>query len=511
MPEADEITGKISLDASNFMSGMSSLMEKVNSFTALLGFGVGVTAFVELGKAAISAASDVQQSEVLFAQALGTVGVSYDSVSESAARYFKHLEEISGFQRDELEKSTTRLIQITQDYEVSLKLVAIATDMARGTGKSLAETTLIIGRAYEGQMGALRRAGVVLDKHTSSIEALNTIQKRFAGDGAAYMETYAGHVTKWQNLWHEFEVTFGKKMITALDMIADGFLVEIDAIKLVGKSLELAILEPVKILIEKFPAIRKFFDKDFVESVNKTATSAISDFGDMRKHWDSMWNPVDFDKKTKKIAESVNDMARKSSASIDHFGDTLKNISEDFLKDFGKNFSSAFQLFEKGTFDMVSAFKKAIDQMVQKILDSLILNFIGLLLPGSVAPTGFGLLGNLFGGKGNAAAINPSAMGNVFSGGNVVPFAQGGLIPGPISFPLANGQTGMAGERGPEAVVPLVRTGSGQLGVKTEGSGDTHIHVMLNDQPILSAIAKASRTGRLVIHPTAIRTVAINP
>lgn len=68
------------------------------------------------------------------------------------------------------------------------------------------------------------------------------------------------------------------------------------------------------------------------------------------------------------------------------------------------------------------------------------------------------LLGGLFG----------SADGNVFAAGRVMPFATGGVIDRPILFPMANGM-GLAGEAGPEAVMPLRRTPDGRLGVAAAG------------------------------------------
>ncbi|HUU95052.1 MAG TPA: hypothetical protein VM487_04875, partial [Phycisphaerae bacterium] len=68
-----------------------------------------------------------------------------------------------------------------------------------------------------------------------------------------------------------------------------------------------------------------------------------------------------------------------------------------------------------------------------------------------------------------------SAKGNVFTpgsgGANVVPFASGGILNGPIEFPISGGRRGIAGESGPEAVIPLARDGSGRLGVRSQGGG----------------------------------------
>ena len=62
-----------------------------------------------------------------------------------------------------------------------------------------------------------------------------------------------------------------------------------------------------------------------------------------------------------------------------------------------------------------------------------------------------------------------NANGNAFSNGNVVPYANGGVVGGPTYFPMAGGKTGLMGEAGPEAIMPLKRGKGGKLGVAVEG------------------------------------------
>ena len=45
--------------------------------------------------------------------------------------------------------------------------------------------------------------------------------------------------------------------------------------------------------------------------------------------------------------------------------------------------------------------------------------------------------------------------GGAFSGGNVIPFANGGVVSSATMFPMAGNQTGVMGEAGPEAIMPL--------------------------------------------------------
>lgn len=62
--------------------------------------------------------------------------------------------------------------------------------------------------------------------------------------------------------------------------------------------------------------------------------------------------------------------------------------------------------------------------------------------------------------------------GGVFTGGRVTPFASGGVVSSPTYFPLRGG-TGLMGEAGAEAILPLTRGADGRLGVAAQGGGAT--------------------------------------
>jgi lambda family phage tail tape measure protein len=76
----------------------------------------------------------------------------------------------------------------------------------------------------------------------------------------------------------------------------------------------------------------------------------------------------------------------------------------------------------------------------------------------------------------------PSAHGNAFdSQRNVIPFATGGVVTRPTVFPFARG-TGLMGEAGPEAILPLSRI-NGELGVKAVGGGGrSSVIINVNNQ-----------------------------
>lgn len=64
-----------------------------------------------------------------------------------------------------------------------------------------------------------------------------------------------------------------------------------------------------------------------------------------------------------------------------------------------------------------------------------------------------------------------NADGNAFSSSGVTPFAKGGVVSSPTMFSYGGGKTGVMGEAGDEAVMPLKRGKDGKLGVASSGGG----------------------------------------
>ena len=94
------------------------------------------------------------------------------------------------------------------------------------------------------------------------------------------------------------------------------------------------------------------------------------------------------------------------------------------------------------------------------VLKGLALSLAGQALSSALKPLG-GLLGSIF----------ASAKGNV-----VTPFARGGIVNSPTLFPLRGG-TGLMGEAGAEAIMPLARGRDGKLGVRMGGGQAVNVTV----------------------------------
>ena len=167
------------------------------------------------------------------------------------------------------------------------------------------------------------------------------------------------------------------------------------------------------------------------------------------------------------------------------------------------------------------AFKGLEDQMVSvfttgklsftNMANSIISDMARIVVRQNITGPLAGLLGNLFlsGGRaGGAAPVtdlstawSPSAKGNVFGSG-VQAFAKGGaftnsIVSRPTLFKFAKG-AGMMGEAGPEAIMPLRRNASGQLGVVSAGAGGVNVTVINSagsDVDVSVASAKKNESG----------------
>lgn len=88
---------------------------------------------------------------------------------------------------------------------------------------------------------------------------------------------------------------------------------------------------------------------------------------------------------------------------------------------------------------------------------------------GGAAGSFFGPIGSAVGGFfGNTIGKLFNANGNAFVNGHLQPFANGGVVSSPTMFPMSGNRTGIMGERGAEAIMPLKRAPNGQLGVQAQ-------------------------------------------
>jgi phage-related minor tail protein len=145
-------------------------------------------------------------------------------------------------------------------------------------------------------------------------------------------------------------------------------------------------------------------------------------------------------------------------AAAARFNDQLRTTTE-LAGDFAKGFVSDLVKGKSVMEALSGAASRLGDRLLSMAMDQLIMQLFSSL---------GGALGGL--GGGGVKMGDKFAKGSVFNQGGVTAFANGGVIDRPHVFPFANG-TGLMGEAGPEAIMPLRRDSTGRLGVAAAGGG----------------------------------------
>ena len=165
-----------------------------------------------------------------------------------------------------------------------------------------------------------------------------------------------------------------------------------------------------------------------------------------------------------------------------------RQAQESLADSIAGSMGDAFTSIVDGTMSVKDAFKSMARAIIKELYEVLVVQqLVGSAKAGSRSGIAGGIM-DFFG----------SANGNAMYGGNVIPFASGGVVGSPTTFPMSAGRTGLMGEAGPEAIMPLKRGANGKLGVQAEGgAGDVVIHQNFNfaangDESVKKLIAQAA-------------------
>lgn len=193
------------------------------------------------------------------------------------------------------------------------------------------------------------------------------------------------------------------------------------------------------------------------------------------------------------IAETVTIEVDAKTDNARRSFEALNSVAQNF----GRNVTSALtDAIVKGE-DLDDVFKSLALSIANNALQS------GLKPLQDALSGGLGAIFSSFSGRGGGGS---GGAGLFSSLGSITPFARGGVVATPSFFPL-NGGLGLAGEAGPEAILPLQRGSDGRLGIAANGSsGASNITVNIStpdvagfrqsEAQVTSALARAVQRSR---------------
>ena len=363
---------------------------------------------------------------------------TYRDVLDEVNERLEKIKKLTGELRAEEEKLTQAVIDETR-AEVLRERTRLRMLLADAIARAKAETT--------------RRSGTDFIS-AGAMAQIDNLKQRIAGLAQVLNELELAELAiEWENLWAGMrgavELT-AKKTASVIDAVlkriadkgqgADSFIVKLsDAFEKLNSQFSLAatktkafnnklaegqaIIDATRTATEKFniemaeaTALMKegFIDeetferwKELLEDIRDASTDVLTD---MQRVIRAVILTVG-----RMVGDSIFDMVTGAKSILEGLKDLAKSISEFILR---------------------------------TLIQALIVKGLTAAFP-ELFPTG-SEKGNVFGG----------------GGGHVKAFQKGGIIGGPTLFPL-----GLAGEKGPEAILPLKRGPGGRLGVENQGGG----------------------------------------
>jgi hypothetical protein len=233
-------------DAKGFKQAETAATKLEKNVKSLAKSFVGVFAaqkVLAFGKASVKAFAEDDAAAKSLGQTLKNLGLAYGANVGSVNGFINRLEMQTGILDDELRPALDRILRATGDVTESQKLLALALDIAAGTGKSVTQVSQSLQKAYLGQTQALGRLGVGLSKAELASSDFEQIQARladlFAGQATRAANSYQGSLNKLQVAANNAKETIGKGLVDALGTLSNSQNVDgtVSAIDKIAKSI----------------------------------------------------------------------------------------------------------------------------------------------------------------------------------------------------------------------------------------------------------------------------------
>jgi hypothetical protein len=397
---ADVDNLKKSLDSGS--KDVQTFGDKIQGFGKLAGaafLAAGAAAAAYAGKLAIDgvkAAIEDEAAQAKLATTLKNVTGATDAQISSIEKYITQTALAFGVTDEQLRPSLDRLVRSTKDVEEAQKLQALALDISAGTGKELGAVSEALGKAYDGNLGALKRLGVGIDediiKSKDFDAATAALSETFAGQATVQAETFEGKLARLNVAFDEGKETVGAYILDAITPLVEGI---VDNVIPAFDDIATTIGDEVG------PVFKTFFN-----AVKEVATPIFEGLA----------------KVFKSIKNSLTENKDEFAALLPIFKDIVAFVKNFLVPVFGVTLKAAFTVLAAGIKPLVSAFAN-VAEFIGNAYNGL-RNFISLV-------------------KNNPLVSGISgAISSIFGGGK----AAGG--------PVSGGTTYLVGEKGPELFTP---------------------------------------------------------
>jgi len=198
---------------SSSLTGMSSLFKTVASSFALYEVG----AFL---KSSVQEFLEAERSAAKLAAAMKNLGSYSKGAHEAQLDFASALQKTTVYSDENIQDAQTLLTTFGLYGKQLQSVTKNAVDLASGLGIDLRSATMLLGKAFVGETGALGRYGIVIDdtlKGAAKFEAvLKQVQERFGGAAEAEGKTLSGRLEILYNQFSDMKERIGEELVPVL-------------------------------------------------------------------------------------------------------------------------------------------------------------------------------------------------------------------------------------------------------------------------------------------------------
>jgi hypothetical protein len=182
---------------------------------------------VKLAVDGVKAAIQDEQAQLRLANALKAATGATDAQIKATESMILKTSLATGVADDELRPAMQRLAVSTKDVGEAQRLLALALDISKGSGKSLEEVANALGKAQDGNTTALQRLGLGLSKAELSTLSFTEVQAKlselYGGSAAKNAETFQGKIDRLKVGFDEAKESLGTALLPQVERFI-GFL-----------------------------------------------------------------------------------------------------------------------------------------------------------------------------------------------------------------------------------------------------------------------------------------------
>jgi hypothetical protein len=158
------------------LSAVESAMDRVKKAAIALGAAIlsafSIRAIGNFMRSSIDASFELEASRNRLAQALRNEGIELSRVNNQLQQFTRNLWETHRLTEGEVNPVLQTLVTVTGDYELSLRGVGIAADLAAAANMDVTSAARLVGRVMRGETTALRRYGIVIEDGADAVQVL---------------------------------------------------------------------------------------------------------------------------------------------------------------------------------------------------------------------------------------------------------------------------------------------------------------------------------------------------